>query len=99
MNGRSGNKGRLRLIRDTDSHGGLSAAILIQNVRPRRRKNGDWYVTHSHFTANVKLNCDGFELRPEVHVSITCKPTKAMKNQAQRQRELEAARVGSPILT
>ena len=99
MNGRSGNKGRLRLIQDTDSQGGLSAAILIQNVRPRRRKNGDWYVTHSCFTSNVKLNCDGVLLRPEVSVHISCKPTRAMKNQAKRQRETEAARVGSPILT
>lgn len=96
---RNGNKGILRLIKDKDSNTGLSAAVLIRNIRPHRRKDGQWYITHSNFTANFSLNCDGFKVRPSVAVKIVCQPTKAIIRAAKLNRQREAARSGSPILT
>lgn len=76
----------------------MSAAVLLKNIKPKRLKTGEWKIAESHFVSNIKLNCDGFVVRPEVKITIVCPLTKEQVRVARRQREEEKAKLGSPIL-
>lgn len=95
---RKGNPGLLKFIGDEDSCSGISAAILLRNVRPKRLKNGDYKVVYSEFPANFHMNCEGFRVRPKVMVSVFCQLSELQSKQAKKQRELDAALRGAPIL-
>lgn len=66
-----GNPGHLKLIRDDDSETGLSAAILLKNVRPLKvRPDGGQQIAKSEFTANFNVTVNGMRCRPKVVVMI-----------------------------
>lgn len=91
-------KGILRLVRDEDSRTGLSAAILIKNVRPHRTKNGRTVLAKANFTANFSVNCEGYKVRPRVTTLIECQLNAFQAKAARNKRQLDRAMAGSPML-
>lgn len=95
---RKGNPAWMRLIRDNKSHTGLSAAILLRNVRPKKRSGGRYSIARAEFDAGFVLNCDGFKVKPKVTVLIECH-LNAMQAKAEKQRRInERALANSPML-
>lgn len=96
---RRGNKAMLRLIKDPDSSTGMSAAILIKNVRPvKLGRAGAYRLARCDFTSGFSLNCDGIKIKPRTVIEITCVPTKAQSDAAARVRRIERAFAGAPML-
>lgn len=90
--------GILRLVRDEDSHTGMSAAILIKNVRPLRKNNGRTILAKANFTANFSVNCEGYKVRPRVTTLIECQLSPVQAKAARNKRQLDRAIAGSPML-
>lgn len=95
---RKGNKGVLRLVRDNDSHTGLSAAILLRGVRAKESKNGVMVLAQSEFIANMLVNCEGFRIRPRVIATVECVLNEKQKKELTRRKALERAYAGGPML-
>lgn len=96
---RKGNPAVLRLFRDQESSTGMSAAILIRNVRPRRiNKSGAYLLAESQFNANFHLNCDGEQVRPQARVLIFCHPNAKQSKAILRRRKDERLLARSPML-
>lgn len=94
---RRGNPGVLRLIPDDDSHTGMSAAILLRNVRPVKIKTGT-LIARSSFMSNFQVNCEGFRVRPKVTAIIECQLTDAQIKAARKKLILDRCMAGSPML-
>lgn len=94
---RKGNPGVLRLVPDDESHTGMSAAILLRNVRPVRIKTGT-LIARSSFLSNFQVNCEGFRVRPKVTATIECQLTDAQVKEARKRKILERCMAGSPML-
>lgn len=92
------NKAIMRLVRDEESHTGLSAAILIRNVRPHKSRNGRTVLANANFTANFSVNCDGYKVKPKVRAMIECQLNPLQLKSFKRKLTMERAFAGSPML-
>jgi hypothetical protein len=97
---RKGNPGKLKLIRDDDSSTGLSAAILLRNVRPGRLNNdGGQLIAKSEFMANFSVNLGGHRVRPRVAVMVYAQLTDEQIGKTRAKERLERAMQKAPMLT
>jgi len=88
----------MRLFKDDDSHTGMSAAILIRNIRPKRLASGRTVIANANFTANFTLNCEGFRVKPRVKAVIECQLSEIQAKTARKKRIMDRALAGSPML-
>lgn len=91
-------RGYLRIYKDKDSETGFSAAVLIQNLRPKKTRSGYYHIAKTEFNANFVMNCEGFKLRPKVEVRVWCDMPKHMVDDLNKRKRMERALAGSPML-
>ena len=92
------NPGLLRMVIDDKSKTGVSAAILIRNIKPKRLSNGDYRIAVSSFVSAVKVDCDGYRISPKVAVSILCAMHPAHVRATNQRKRMERALADSPML-
>jgi hypothetical protein len=96
---RKGNPGALRLVRDEESSTGLSAAILLRNIRPGRlRECGGQLIAKSEFDSAVRINVGGHRVRPKVVVMIYAQLNAKQLKQTRDKQRLERALARAPML-
>jgi hypothetical protein len=77
----------------------MSASILIRHLRPRGpNRDGDYLIAGSEFDGGPFLNCDGYQVRPRVKVSIVCQPTDLQKKSIKQRKRRNIMLENSPIL-
>lgn len=88
----------LRIFKDLESHTGVSAAVLVKNVRPINRKDGLYELAEANFKANFAINCDGYKVRPNVELKIWAELSPLVVKNIRKRRKMERALAGSPML-
>lgn len=64
----------LRFVKDQHSkHTGITAILVAKNVKPVETEIGSYTLMDKSYAAGFTVNCEGFEIEPQVHVKITCK--------------------------
>lgn len=92
------NPGLLRMVIDDKSTTGVSAAILIRNIKPKRLASGDYRIAVSGFVAGLKIDCDGYRINPKVAVSILCAMHPSHIRSIRNKERMERAMANSPML-
>lgn len=88
----------VRIYKDEDSRTGISAAVLIKNVRPKKCGGGYYHIANAEFNGNFYLNCDGYKLRPKVEVKVWCDMPEMLVKAINKKKQMERALAGSPML-
>lgn len=88
----------LRIFRDPDSSTGVSAAVLVKNVRPRRSKIGYFEIADATFKANFPINCEGYKIKPDVQLKICAQIPPYLIKEVIKKRKRERALACSPML-
>lgn len=89
----------VKIFKDPDSATGISAAILIKNVTPKKTMSGYYHIAFTKFLGNFYLNCDGVKIRPKVQAKIWCEIPKRVFAEVRKKKKLERAMNNSPMLT
>ena len=96
---RKGNKAKLNFVHDSESSTGLSAAVLIRNVKPGPLKNdGTQLIARSEFTSAVTVNLGAYRVRPKVAVIIYAELTPDQLRKSREKERTERALAGAPML-